>query len=520
MHHDTVASLFSFPFLLSFTFPDRLPHLHQTAMTVTREVDDEQTPLLRSDGHVAVKARTPLPWRQCLLVFMSLLSEPMTSQVIAPFSPQLIRDVGITNGDESQVGYYVGLMQSLFFATEAITVLHWSRFSDRIGRKPVVMIGLFGLSMSMICFGLSRTFWTLVLSRSFNGALNGNVGVLKSMLGEMTDPTNIAQAYSFIPVTWSIGCTLGPIVGGMLSHPVTRFPAIFGGSEFLSKYPYFLPCCVSATYSGSLIFILYFFLKETLASPMPISQALGFRDRKALTEDTTASSSDASGPISSPIDPKEAPVPFAELLNARVMAVTASYAAIALLDIALRAVQPLFFATPIEMGGLGLEPHSIGSILSVFGITNGVFQVLFFPAIHNYFGTKIVLVTSIAAQLPMFLLFPLINYLAKSRGVGGLVYLTVGVQIFLSISSNFANCCINIFITAASPNRASLGATNGIAQVVVSVMRAIGPAAVSSLFSITIKHHLLDGMLVYVVLGAVVLVSVLISSILPRKMWR
>lgn len=133
-------------------------------------------------------------------------------------------------------------------------------------------------------------------------------------------------------------------------------------------------------------------------------------------------------------------MPFAELLNARVMAVTASYAAIALLDIALRAVQPLFFATPIEMGGLGLEPHSIGSILSVFGITNGVFQVLFFPAIHNYFGTKIVLVTSIAAQLPMFLLFPLINYLAKSRGVGGLVYLTVGVQIFLSISSNFANC--------------------------------------------------------------------------------
>lgn len=101
------------------------------------------------------------------------------------------------------------LQQSLFFATEAITVLHWSRFSDRIGRKPVVMIGLFGLSMSMICFGLSRTFWTLVLSRSFNGALNGNVGVLKSMLGEMTDPTNIAQAYSFIPVTWSIGCTLG-----------------------------------------------------------------------------------------------------------------------------------------------------------------------------------------------------------------------------------------------------------------------------------------------------------------------
>jgi len=44
-----------------------------------------------------------------------------------------------------------------------VTVLHWSRLSDIIGRKPVLLIGLFGLSLSMYCFGLSKTFWGLVV---------------------------------------------------------------------------------------------------------------------------------------------------------------------------------------------------------------------------------------------------------------------------------------------------------------------------------------------------------------------
>ncbi len=53
-----------------------------------------------------------------------------------------------------------------------MTVLQWSRVSDRVGRKPVILSGLFGLCISMYCFGLSKTFWGLVLSRSLNGALS------------------------------------------------------------------------------------------------------------------------------------------------------------------------------------------------------------------------------------------------------------------------------------------------------------------------------------------------------------
>jgi MFS family permease len=88
-------------------------------------------------------------------------------------------------------------------------VLQWGRLSDKIGRKPVLLIGLFGGALSMICFGLSKTFGMLLLSRGLEGALNGNVGVIKSMLGEITDETNMAQAFAFIPICWAAGSTIG-----------------------------------------------------------------------------------------------------------------------------------------------------------------------------------------------------------------------------------------------------------------------------------------------------------------------
>ena len=113
----------------------------------------------------------------------------------------------------------------MFFATQALTVMHWSRISDRIGRKPVILVGLFGLSLSMYSFGLSRSFPALVISRCLNGALNGNIGVIKSMIGELTDSTNIARTLSYQPIAWSSGSTIGPLIGALLHSLCPKYPA-------------------------------------------------------------------------------------------------------------------------------------------------------------------------------------------------------------------------------------------------------------------------------------------------------
>ena len=81
--------------------------------------------------------------------------------------------------------------------------------------------------------------------------------------------------------------------------------------------------------------------------------------------------------------------------------------------------------------------------------------------------------------------------------------------------------CIFIYITASTPNRASLGSVNGLAQLSVSIVRALGPAAANSLFSLSIDptRHYLGGNLVYWALSGLTIFALFAASLLPAKPW-
>ena len=157
---------------------------------------------------------SPLPTGQLALLFLIQLAEPLQTTVIYPFLAKLVLELNTTShSDTSQTGYYSGLFDSCFFLAEAAFVLFWGRLSDRVGRKPILMSGLFGLAISMISFGLTAvrggTLWKVVLARAAAGVLSGNVGVRKSAMAELTDRSNIAQAVSVQPFVWNLGCALG-----------------------------------------------------------------------------------------------------------------------------------------------------------------------------------------------------------------------------------------------------------------------------------------------------------------------
>ena len=69
------------------------------------------------------------------------------------------------------------LQESTFFFSESLTVVLWGYLSDRYGRRPVLLGGPLGLSLAMIVFGMSTTFWPLVLMRTLQGIFNGNIGM-------------------------------------------------------------------------------------------------------------------------------------------------------------------------------------------------------------------------------------------------------------------------------------------------------------------------------------------------------
>ncbi|KAI9573797.1 major facilitator superfamily domain-containing protein [Boletus coccyginus] len=502
---------------------------------------DEETPLLavqsqNSQQNNPGTQKTPLPWRQLSILLLLSVSEPITSQVIAPFLPQLIKEIGITDGKDARIGYYVGLMHSLFFLTEACTIFHWSRMSDQIGRRPVILTGIFGLSASMWCFGLSKTFWSLVLSRCLNGALNGNIGVMNSMVVEITDSTNIAQAWSILPSAWFFGTTVGfvfvitaypsfcakqtprPLVGGSLERPAERFPEIFGESGFFNEYPYFLPCSVSATFTGLSWLITFLFMKETMKPCMTMRQYLfgGTTKNDNPTASVQRHRDLRDGPAPEEIDNQ---LPFRALIIRPVLIASGSSAMFSLIDMAVRTIIPVFYAMPIEMGGLGLDPPAIGIILAILGISSGIIQYLFFAPAYDWLGAKTQFLVSVSLCLPVIALFPAVNAAARVYGLSYFVWFLVGLKMTLFVFVGFAFADTLMYISAASPNKASIGATNGLAHVAISLMRAVGPAVVNSAYSLSVEEHLMGGCFAYWVMVAMVGLTLWVGCLLPKKLW-
>lgn len=76
-----------------------------------------------------------------------------------------------------------------------------------------------------------------------------------------------------------------------------------------------------------------------------------------------------------------------------------------------------------------------------------------------------------------------------------------------------------IYIAASAPNKRSLGATNGLAQMLISIVRAIGPAVATSFFALSIEHDIMHGYFVYVVLFGMIVAAAGVGMLLPPLVW-
>ncbi|KAJ7284450.1 major facilitator superfamily domain-containing protein [Mycena rebaudengoi] len=454
-------------------------------------------------------APTPLPKLQLTVLMLIQICEPLASHSIYPYINRLVSELDITGGDERKVGYYAGLVnriqESLFFVTEAMTVLQWSRASDHIGRKPILLIGLFGTALSMICFGLSRTFWALVISRCLTGLLNGNIGVMKSALGDLTDRSNRAQAFAYLPVVWATGASLGPLIGGQLARPYDRHWPLFTGT-FWRDYPYFLPCVATGSFAFISCFVALALFKETVPRRT--------RKTQPLSEGDSYASSSSSPTRRRPDGPR----PLRELLIFPVIISVSNYVTLAFLNTTLGALLPLFLAMPIEIGGLGLPPATIGLILAAYGTATGLLQIFFFAKLVRRFGERRVFINGLSTCLPIFALFPVISFVAQRWGLSVFVWILIGCVVELATLMESSFGAIFMFVTSSAPTN-SRGTANGLAQTSVSVARAIGPALSTSLFSLSVQHNILGGYAVYAVFIVISAFALVLAGHLPAEMW-
>ncbi|KAJ3924004.1 major facilitator superfamily domain-containing protein, partial [Lentinula edodes] len=523
--------------------------------------------------------RTPIPKLQVSMVLLIQLSEPIAATVIYPFVNQFVASTGITQGDEKKTGYYAGVIESVFFLAECLTVLMWGMASDRFGRRPILLIGPLGLFFGAIGFGLSTSYSQLVLFRSIQGAFNGNIGVSKTVLAE-ANASNLADVFAFNPMMWCLGGTIGrvyalllraifnclysPFLGGTLSDPANQWPNTLGKISLLREYPFFLPLAVSGCLSLLFVTIAFFGLKEHVTQTRsfqisnPQTSKSQSQDRKhfkkrlssrsidglaqsagsgfyygsvaaptACSFISTATASSFVEPTFSALGtgedddfPQQPPI-LSSLMIPQVLFPILSYSLLATIETSISVLIPITYTTSIASGGLGLTSFQLGSILGSWGILNILFPTFGIPRMIRYFGPwKVQLM---GMMCPLLILSSLItlNILAK-RPVGGnddlLFWVVVAIQFGSYTLMNMGFATAQMFVINGAPNQAALGTTNGLLQTAKTLSKTIAPIFAMSLFSISKEYNVLNGYLVYFFFIVVTLLGIMTVSKLPKEL--
>jgi MFS transporter, DHA1 family, tetracycline resistance protein len=130
----------------------------------------------------------------------------------------------------------VGLLSTSFSLMQLLFAPVWGRLSDRVGRRPVILVGLLGSSLSYLTFGLAPSLPILFLSRILAGIAGANISTAQAYIADSTQPENRAKGMGLIGAAYGLGFTVGPAIGGILSQYGYAIPAFFASALALANF--------------------------------------------------------------------------------------------------------------------------------------------------------------------------------------------------------------------------------------------------------------------------------------------
>ncbi len=113
----------------------------------------------------------------------------------------------------------VGLVMATYSLTQFISVSLWGRLSDRIGRRPVLLITLAGAMVSYIMLGFATNLWMMFAARALGGIMAGNISAAFAYIADITTPENRAKGMGVVGAAFGLGFIAGPAIGGVLAGP-------------------------------------------------------------------------------------------------------------------------------------------------------------------------------------------------------------------------------------------------------------------------------------------------------------
>ena len=348
--------------------------------------------------------------------------------IIIPVLPFYAEDIG---ANPTQLGFLMGvysLMQLLFAPM-------WGRISDRVGRKPVIMIGILGLSLSFLLMGVSSSLWMLFVARIIGGILSSaNMPTVMAYVADITSPEDRGKGMGVVGAATGLGFVFGPAIGGVFSKINLTMPFYIAGVTSLITF-----------------FLVWFLLKESLAK-----ETRGQTNKKKTS-------------LLGELKGSHSILFYLQLF----------------ISLSLSGLEATFAYFAAEKAGIGTV--GLGYIFMIMGLASAIVQGGLVGRMTKKFGEGSVIQMGIIISALGFGLILLVSNFTTAA-----IYLTI-----FGIGNGVIRPSISALLTKSS--NAGHGSTTGLLSSFDSLGRIIGPPLGGWLFSITLNLPYISGIALSVI---------------------
>lgn len=157
-----------------------------------------------------------------LFIIITLTLDAMGIGLILPVMPSLLQE--IDGGDLGRAALWGGLLSTLFAVMQFIFGPVLGNLSDRFGRRPILLISLFVLSIDYLVLATAQVMWLILLAHVISGITSATQATAAAFISDISKPEEKAARFGLIGAAFGVGFVLGPVIGGLLSELGTRAP--------------------------------------------------------------------------------------------------------------------------------------------------------------------------------------------------------------------------------------------------------------------------------------------------------
>ncbi len=156
------------------------------------------------------------------LIFFIMLMDIIGLSILSPVAPYIVAQF-------SSDALMVTLLTVIYAAAQFLAAPILGKISDRVGRRRVLLVCVFGSAIGYFIFGIGGALWILFLSRLIDGITGGNLSTAAAYIADISKPEERARNFTLIGMAYGIGFILGPALGGALGQISLNAPLFAAG---------------------------------------------------------------------------------------------------------------------------------------------------------------------------------------------------------------------------------------------------------------------------------------------------